>query len=374
MIEVHADVSDRGRMAEIIARMGRDLPPLAGVVHAAGVLDDAVLVQQDKVSFARVMRPKIDGAWHLHQLTADADLDLFVLFSSVAALLGAPGQSNHGAANAFLDALAADRRARGLVALSIAWGAWEDVGAAARRGAGTALELAGIGTIPPPIGLEIFAAATDPAARVGPPRLGVLPVDWPRFASRFPAGAEPPAVAELIARERQARAGSSAGPGRRAPSNPAAASWRRQLAATTGDARRALLARWIADLASTVLRVPAGELDLDRPLAELGMDSLMAVEMRNRVRTDLGIELPLASLLEGATLGRLLHQIEAANAADARGAPAADSEAMGTEELATPADGNLDGDRAARLLIDLDRMSDEQVTALLDATEDEGGG
>src|SRR6185503_16441592 len=108
-------------------------PPLRGVVHAAGVLDDGVLLQQDDRRFAAVLAPKVAAAWDLHVLTRDVALDQFVLFSSAAALLGSPGQGNHAAANAFLDALAHRRRAEGRAATSVNWGAWRDVGMAAAQ-------------------------------------------------------------------------------------------------------------------------------------------------------------------------------------------------------------------------------------------------
>ncbi len=398
VLALRADVADRARMAEIVGRTGRDLPPLAGIVHSAGVLDDAVLVQQDRARFEHVLGPKVMGAWNLHTLTTGHDLDFFVLFSSAAALLGAPGQANHGAANAFLDALAAARRAEGRASTSIAWGAWEDVGAAARRGAGEALGLAGIGTIPPTVGIEVFAAALARLAHHGPSRIGVLPMDWPRFAQRFPAGQEPPAVAALIAQARAAHTGSTtastagaaaASSDRATPDDGdgEASTWRARLAAATGDQRRELEARWIAELAASVLRVDAGIIDLDRPLAELGLDSLMAVEMRNRVRADHGVELPLAALMDGATLGGLLREIEAAQesaqdgalaeAAAARG-PAAprSTEPRSTEPRSAGISDDagvvdITGDEAARLLNDIDQMSDDEVALLLAATDDE---
>src|SRR5690606_30530681 len=108
------------------------MPPLRGVIHSAGVLDDGALLQQSWSRFRTVMAPKVVGSWHLHQLTRHLPLDFFVLFSSGAAVLGSPGQSNHAAANAFMDALAHCRRAQGLPAVSINWGPWAEVGAAAR--------------------------------------------------------------------------------------------------------------------------------------------------------------------------------------------------------------------------------------------------
>src|SRR5262249_10681902 len=146
-------------VARVLHEVAGTLPPLRGVVHAAGVLDDGVLVQQTRERFARVLGPKAQGAWHLHRLTEDAPLDPFVLFSCASALLGSPGQANYVAANAFLDALAHHRRARGLPALSINWGPWSGGGMAAgtarRRGAGSD----GVRWITPERGRALLARA-----------------------------------------------------------------------------------------------------------------------------------------------------------------------------------------------------------------------
>ncbi|MEK8173346.1 SDR family NAD(P)-dependent oxidoreductase [Streptomyces sp. M19] len=123
---VACDVSDREQLASALGSVER---PVTAVVHAAGVLDDGVVEALSVEQVERVMRPKVDAAWHLHELTADADLSAFVLFSSVSALIGSPGQGNYAAANATLDALAGLRRAAGLPAAALAWGLWSDAGA-----------------------------------------------------------------------------------------------------------------------------------------------------------------------------------------------------------------------------------------------------
>src|SRR5690606_5224777 len=128
------DVPDPAAVAALLARLCRDGPPLRGVIHGAGVLDDAALTLQDASLFARVLGPKLTGGYLLDRLTGGDPLDFFVLLSSAASVLGSPGQANHAAANAFLDLLARERRTRGLPGLSINWGPWAEVGAAAGRG------------------------------------------------------------------------------------------------------------------------------------------------------------------------------------------------------------------------------------------------
>ena len=121
---VQADVADRDSLRRALDHVRQTLPPLHGVVHAAGVLDDGVLVQQNWQRFRTVMSPKVEGAWNLDQLTRDDRLDFFVCFSSIAASIGSPGQSNYAAANAFMDGLMQDRQRRGLAGTSINWGPW----------------------------------------------------------------------------------------------------------------------------------------------------------------------------------------------------------------------------------------------------------
>src|SRR5262249_38081255 len=156
--------------------------PLRGIIHAAGVIDDGLLLQQDWQRFTRVMAPKIDGAWNLHTLTRGQRLDFFVMFSSMASVMGSIGQGSYAAANAFLDGRAACRRADGLAGLSINWGPWAEVGMAALHGGVRhQTKLLGVRTIAPAAGLSVLERLL-PLRRA---QIGVLPVDW----SEFPTGA-----------------------------------------------------------------------------------------------------------------------------------------------------------------------------------------
>ena len=142
----------------MLGRIDANLPPLGGVIHSVGVLSDGALANQTWDKFEEVLWPKMLGAWHLHRATEDLDLDMFVLFSSAAGVRGNPGQSNHAAANAFLDQLAAHRRSRGLPGQAIAWGAWSGLGEAEeqRERIGDQLEAGGRGWISPELGLKAF--------------------------------------------------------------------------------------------------------------------------------------------------------------------------------------------------------------------------
>jgi acyl transferase domain-containing protein/NADPH:quinone reductase-like Zn-dependent oxidoreductase/acyl carrier protein len=280
-----ADISSQDGVQRLLERITASLPPLRGVIHAAGVLDDGVLERQNWTRFARVMAPKMAGAWALHRLTHD--LDFFALFSSAVCLMGSVGQGNYVAANAFLDALAQHRRALGLPGLSLNWGAWSEVGAAAERDFGPQLTGQGMQVIPPEQGLAVLAwALAQPA-----PQFGVLPIAWPVFMRQFDeAHPVPPVLAELVP---QASLTASPGAGRAAEVEILAA-----LQGAPAAERRALLCDFVRDRAASVLGFASAQaLSLHTSLFDLGLDSLMAVELRNRLQTSLGNAVTLAATL-----------------------------------------------------------------------------
>ncbi|QSQ15455.1 type I polyketide synthase [Myxococcus landrumensis] len=253
------------------------LAPLRGVVHAAGVLDDGVLLQQDWERFARVLAPKVDGAWQLHELTRGMELDLFVLYSSASALLGARGQGSYAAANAFLDALAHHRRALGLPALSVNWGPWAEVGMAASLAA--RFRTQGIETFTPVEGLKALWRALS----FDKPQLTLMRVDWSRYLSQLPPGAMSSLFSELAARE---GAPSSVDPG-------ASQKLRRQLEAAAPRQRLSILMESVRAEAIKVLGLdPTFPLEPRQRLFEAGLDSLMALELRNRLQGGVGAALP----------------------------------------------------------------------------------
>ena len=191
------DVADEGQLTAYLDEFRAEgWPPIRGVVHAAGVLQDGLLVQLDAAALDSVLRPKMIGGWLLHRLLEDDPLDFFVLFSSAGSLLGQPGQGNYAAANAFLDALAHHRRALGKPALSINWGAWSGLGFAETPGGkrlAAHLALAGIRSIAPAQALEVM----DRLLRHGSTQVAVVPVDWERYRQFYPAGTESPLLSDL---------------------------------------------------------------------------------------------------------------------------------------------------------------------------------
>ena len=182
------DVADEGELNGFLnAFRAEGWPPIRGVVHAAGVLQDGLLVQLDAAAFDTVLRPKMAGGWLLHRLLRDDPLDFFVLFSSAGSMLGQPGQGNYAAANAFLDALAHHRQAQGQPALSINWGAWAGQGFADSVGGkrlAARLALLGISSIAPEQALELLGRLLGRSA----PQVVAVPVDWKQYREFYPAG------------------------------------------------------------------------------------------------------------------------------------------------------------------------------------------
>lgn len=282
-----ADAGDPARMAAVLEAIPPGLP-LRGVVHSAGALQDAALAHQDWASFLKVLRPKAAGAWNLHRLTQGLPLDFFVLFSSMAGLLGNRGQANHAAANAFLDAFAAYRRARGLPGLSVAWGGWSEVGAAAAmlRQEGTRLAALGQGVIPPEQGVQAFAELLQADA---PPLVGVVPIDWRRFdtSATWCADLRPQAETRVP----------STAPGMEGN----VLAWLDSLAPV------ARATELVGYLRSQVEAILGGSLaDAAQPLNRLGLDSLMSIDLRGRVSRDLGITLPVTRYLDASLASLVL--------------------------------------------------------------------
>ncbi|MCB9761282.1 MAG: SDR family NAD(P)-dependent oxidoreductase [Alphaproteobacteria bacterium] len=287
------DVSDEASLRAALDTLRAELPPLGTVLHAAGVLDDGVLVLQDAARFRRVFAPKVDGAVLLDRLTADDPVERFVLFSSAASLLGSPGQANYAAANAFLDALAQARRARGLPALSLNWGTWGEIGLAATDTRGGRLEARGLAAMPPDQALAALARALCGA----PAQLGVLPLDMEAWARTMPEAAELPLLAELAAEVGLDEAPEAGGGALRA-----------RLEALPAEQRHAALVEELTGLIARVLRT-ASPPDPREPIRDLGLDSLMAVELKGRVRALLGVEVPLMGLLQGMSVDGLADRL-----------------------------------------------------------------
>ncbi|MET8100300.1 SDR family NAD(P)-dependent oxidoreductase [Streptomyces sp. NPDC005236] len=304
------DVADPAALARVLARVG-DALPLRGVVHCAGVLDDGVVTELTPERLARVLRPKVDGAAHLHRLTADVPLDLFLLISSAAGVLGSPGQANYAAANVFLDQLAHHRRALGLPGVSVSFGAWAGEGLAAEHADLDRMARLGHRSLTPDQGRDLV----ELALRQGAPHLVAWSLDLHRLRENTAATDDGSAALwrSLLPAPRTGQDGGTALADRLARL-PEADRATRVLALVREEASRALGLR------------SAESVRPDQPLRELGMDSVTAVELRNRIGTRLGTRLPATLLFDHPTADRLsAHLLATALATDGgatrRGAP-----------------------------------------------------
>ncbi|MEQ8816191.1 MAG: SDR family NAD(P)-dependent oxidoreductase [Thalassobaculum sp.] len=290
------DVGDRGQVEALLAAAPA---PLKGVVHAAGALADAGLSRQTWDGFEAVLRAKLHGAWNLHELTAGMALDHFVLFASAAGLLGPAGQANHAAANSFLDGLAAWRRQQGLPGVSIDWGAWAEIGAVPKAGVEAHVGRTGLLHMAPDEAMRAFAWAM--AAR--PEQVAVLDADWAAYRRRFPLGGMPTLLDGLGRAVRGAPAPTLA---------PAAESLRGRIAAAPAGRRIDLLCDAIRDEAARIMRHPdPAAIDDRRALRDLGLDSLMSVELRNALVARLDRKLPATLLFDHPSVAALAAYVAA---------------------------------------------------------------
>ncbi|XXY19856.1 type I polyketide synthase [Sorangium sp. So ce216] len=286
-----ADVSEHAQVDQMLRSLEQTMPPLRGVVHAAGILDDRTLLQLDADRFRRVMAPKMHGAWNLHALTADKPLDFFVLYSGAAALVGSPGQGNYAAGNAFMDALAHHRRAVGLHALSIAWGPFSEVGlAAAQQNRGERLSYRGMKSITPEQGLEILERLlSENVAHVGVMRLDVR--QWLEF---YPSAARSSFWSAL---RQEARRSSEKG--------PQGSQLRDTLSNAEPERRAELLERHLGEQLGRVLRLDPSRVDRLAAFGSFGLDSLMSLEVRNHLEASLGMKLSATLLFTYPNLAAL---------------------------------------------------------------------
>jgi acyl carrier protein len=325
---VAVDLGRADSVRELVTRADTAEHPLRGIFNLAASFDDGILLNCDLARFAGVLAPKVEGSWNLHRCSEHLGLDHFVLFGSAAGLVGNAGQASYAAANAFLDGLAGHRRARGLPCTTIDWGAWEDVGATAGDDMRARLARQGVQTIDVDEGMEIL----DHLLVRGTERIAVLPLDG------APSGelARHPLLAGVTG-----AGASSQGPAPLADELRAASSARR------GD----LMVEHAQRVVGAVLGIPDdAPIDVRLGFFDLGMDSMMALEVRNRLAASLGIALPGTIALDHPTVDRLSeHLLELLFAGD--------EEAVATDE-------DLPGE-LADLLDEIEALSDADTQTRL---------
>jgi NADPH:quinone reductase-like Zn-dependent oxidoreductase/SAM-dependent methyltransferase/acyl carrier protein len=341
---VRADAGSAEDVSRLLAEIRAGDQPLRGVFHLAMVIDDAPLSALNRERLRTVLAPKAYGAWLLHQGTRDLPLDCFVMFSSISSIFGNPAQGNYGAANAFLDSLAHHRRALGLPALTMNWGVLGGEGYVARNER-VAEFLARQGTTELSPG-EVMSLL-ESSLVAGNTQVAAIRVDWSKWRQFFRTMQENPLFERILASV-EGQEGDSV-----------TSDWRLKIESAAPKDREPIIAAAVRDIVGSVLRVKPDSLRDDQPLTDLGLDSLMGVEIENSLEAAIGVALPPASLMRARTIGQIASLI-AGHMGGKTATPAAAAAAAPVEAAVAEA-------------VDLEALSDEDIDRLLgaDATADE---
>ncbi|MCB0207975.1 MAG: SDR family NAD(P)-dependent oxidoreductase, partial [Anaerolineae bacterium] len=330
---IQADVSQPEEVARLLQTCEAQ-GPLRGIIHAAGILDDGVLSRQTPERFAKVMAPKVRGTWHLHNLSQAYPLDFFICFSSMAAWLGSAGQGNYVAANAFMDTLMSHRHRLGLPGLSINWGPWAEAGMAAESSQGRRdwWHERGLNPITPEQGRSVLRECLNQEAA----QVGILSVDWsiflknPQTESSFYEKIDLPAV------QRRARP----------------AEIYEQLKAISANERYAVLNAYLHGRLVEVIGLRSDQMiGSQQPLFDLGIDSMLALELKKRLETDLGYSLPSTVIFDYPTLDALTEFLMSKMFGEV------------SEDMSPKTGDELDPARLA----EINQLSDDELTAVIDA-------
>ncbi len=339
-VEVFAgDVSRESEVTRVLAQVAGRMPALRGVVHAAGVLRDGLLQKQEWRAFEEVLAPKVAGACNLHRATQDHELDFFVMFSSIASWFGAEGQSSYAAANAFLDALARARQGRGLPAMSINWGPWSEVGMALSADAKEHARRRGVAPLSPEQGTRMLGRLLGSSAS----QVGVVAVDWDTFARSQQVGRTSPLLRDWM----------------RHDDSSASSALRQRLDESSPTEVREILTGVVLSEVCAVLGLdPANPPAPSQGFFALGMNSLLALDLKNRLQTCLGQRLPSTFVFNYPTterlIGYLVSEMEQGNSTkrpvstpmqiQRENVPVSDDlEKLSVDELATLLDAEVEG-------------------------------
>jgi NAD(P)-dependent dehydrogenase (short-subunit alcohol dehydrogenase family) len=291
---VAADMGNETSVNGLIRQCLRaDQPPLRGVFHAAGVMQYEPLSNHTPERMRDVLGSKMVGGWLLHRLLADVPLDLFVLFSSSSSLLSSPMMGSYSAANGFLDALAHHRRATGKPAVSINWGTWSETGMALRfqprevKPTGRTGANTGVGVLPTRHALKgLERVLEDDAVQAG-----VMPINWERWERSYGNLAVAPYLSLLISESQS-----------RAPRQSSDSECRERILAAQPEARGEIVSDYLAKQMARILKVSLASVDTEKPISNMGFDSLMAIELKNQIELDLGVSIAMARLIQGPAL------------------------------------------------------------------------
>ena len=291
VVDCRADVTSLQDVKRIIGEISSDLPPLKGIIHGAMVIDDQFMSEMDEECFNKVLFPKMLGAWNFHQVTQDIELDYFIKFSSFSAVIGAVKQANYNAGNAFLDAFSHFRRARGLPSLTINWGALIGAGFV-ERNQKTAAYLSKLGMKPyKMLDTQHVMSLLFPKSNA---QVVASVVDWAQLVKLSPALSTAPLYSKVVQKLSERGSGGSVRP---------------QVIAAQGEERLKILEEFIACQVANVFGTEVAKVDRETALTNIGLDSLMAIELMNRMESELGINLPMGSVLNGPNIKELAGNI-----------------------------------------------------------------
>jgi acyl carrier protein len=337
------DVGDELQLRSFLKKFQAEgWPPITGVVHAAGIMQYQPMIEHEATAMQDVLRPKASGGWLLHQLLKDSPLDFFILFSSNSALLSSPMMGSYAAANTFLDALAHHRKALGKPALSINWGTWAETGMVTNfTNQARQVGLRGVGTIATRQGLD----ALERLVQGNKTQVAVMPIDWKEWQTSYQVFRDIPMLSQLMRESVEAHSIQPEGQGLS----------REILLSAEPETRQNLLVSYLRDQVGRVLGLKEDHLSLQQPLTDLGLDSLMAVELKNRIENNLGVAVPMVEFLRGPSLNelstRILEQLTQVN-------PQSNPQSgRDTEED--------NRERTERILSQIDQLSNEQMDSLL---------
>ncbi|MBL7684888.1 MAG: SDR family NAD(P)-dependent oxidoreductase, partial [Deltaproteobacteria bacterium] len=291
---VRGDVSKREDVVKAYSLLTQSDFPLRGIFHTAGLLEDGMLLNQNWEKFQKVLAPKVLGTLHLNEVSQKDALDIFVLFSSVASLLGSPGQASYAAANAFLDSFAIQQRVKGRKILSVSWGPWDEVGMAART-QGKQMDQSGLAPLPVQ---EAMAALFQMIATEQAHAL-VAQIDWSKVASWYPATFQKTVESFLT---------NQASP---AAQKVSSLNLKEEFLNLAPELRQQRLEEEIQKKVAHVLAVDPTHLNIEQALNTVGLDSLMAIELKNEIESNLGVSLSIAVLIRGPSIRDLAkHLVE----------------------------------------------------------------
>ncbi len=337
------DAADEEQLSSFLTAYEREgWPPIRGVIHTAGVVEDELLLRMTTGTFQRVLRPKVRGGWLLHRLLRNYPLDFFILFASTGSVIASLGQGNYAAANAFLDALAYHRRSQGLPALSIGWGPWS-VGMVKQLKLEEFYTRRGIELITPEAGMQILARVMGQRSA----QLTAISANWALAREASPLGAMPPMFALL---------GEQGGDQAQDDANSDGGSLLQQLSEAPAAERHSLLVTHLKELVARVLQLDPSQFSGKESLTSLGMDSMMAIEVKHRIDASLKVDVSVLELLQEVTAVQMATRLLASlQFGEASAVADASSSMADIQQLIQQAD----SDELESLLAELERTSEE---------------